>query len=152
MRSSPVSFSWVTRLSILVLAASGCRRASTAEPATAPTAPVVWVESEPGPIEDVRDSTGWAGAWLERFPGRPGCQDRFTLTIDGSSIQIESIDCTNGQPYHISEISWDGQVLRFVASPPDSPVRLSYSLELRGPGKIAGTANETAITWSQINQ
>jgi hypothetical protein len=130
----------------------GCSRATTTESAEQPSASAVWVEREPGPEirKPVDDSSGWSGVWVEHFPGRPSCQDRFTLRVDGAAIEVESIDCTNGQPYHIFEIHWDGQTLSFVAEPPDSPVQLNYALEQNGPEQLVGTANEFSISWSRI--
>jgi len=143
----------VRRLVIVSLAACGCSRAAAPLPDEA-SAPPVWVESEPDvdpddPIEHV-DTRAWSGVWTEYFPDRPICQDRFTIRAFHGGMQVESIDCTNDQPYTISDVSWDGRTLRFIAVPPGSGFELRYSIEMQAPGQAAGTANETAITWSRV--
>lgn len=135
----------------ICLAACGCSHAS-APPPDEVAAPAVWIESEPfgsvTPDERV-DSSAWSGVWTEYFPGRPICQDRFVVRTMGTQIEVESTDCTNDEPYMISEISWDGETLRFVAEPPGGGIQLRYSVRMQGPGQIVGTANETEITWSR---
>lgn len=142
------------RLVLLVLATSACAHAASSEREfereREQPAPAVWVERPPVLEPDSRvDAAAWTGEWTEYFPGRGICQDRFTLEAVGPSIAVELIDCTTELAYTITEIHWDGETLRFVATAPDAPMILHYTVTLDGPEQIAGTANQTPITWSR---
>lgn len=139
------------RLAIVLLAGCGCTLGG-ARPPVESTAPSLWVEDEPEPDPQARvDSSAWTGTWTEYYAGRPICQDRFIIRAAGATIDVESFDCTNDEPYTIADIRWDGQTLRFSATPPGSDTPIHYQVEMQGRGQIEGVANGIEITWSRTN-
>jgi hypothetical protein len=96
------------------------------------------------------DASKLVGSWAEDWPNRK-CKDIANLTNRGGQIQITMADCTDGEQYKASNISYDGTTLSFALLTPSTGVSLQYTLRWNG-SLLTGSAvgkNNTPVTWTR---
>jgi hypothetical protein len=75
------------------------------------------------------------GTW--RHPDKDyGSGVQFTIRAAGNAFEVEAVDTHDGESLAISNVKWDGQVLRFDSLTPSTAHHVSYAIEVTAPSEI----------------
>lgn len=65
-----------------------------------------------------------------------GTTVQFTVTPVATRFEVRGIDTSDGEELAISDVKWDGRVLRFASVVPSTNHRVEYALELVSPSEV----------------
>ena len=90
-----------------------------------------------GLAEIVRLKTGHplVGTWKDA-DAKYGASVQFTIRAVGAAFAVSGIDTSDGEKLSISNIRWDGRVLRFDSFVPSTGVQVEYVFEVTLPSEI----------------
>lgn len=74
-----------------------------------------------------------SGVWFDAGI-RTGAE--ITIRVDDGEILVSEIDTSDGEVFEVSNVSWDGVALKFVARMPSTRHRVQNVLRLSSPGSI----------------
>lgn len=74
------------------------------------------------------------GTWRDQDPD--GSFVRFTVRAAGSGFDVRAFDTSDGEEIEISNVTWDGRVLRFSAFVPSSERWSDYEMKVVSPSEI----------------
>ena len=65
-----------------------------------------------------------------------GTSVQFTVRPNGETFQVAGVDSGDGEVLRISNVRWDGRVLRFESTVPSTDHHVEYAFELISPSEI----------------
>jgi hypothetical protein len=65
-----------------------------------------------------------------------GSSVQFTIRAAGAVFEVVGLDTYDGERLSISNVSWDGHVLRFDSVVPSTEHRVEYALEVTLPSEV----------------
>jgi hypothetical protein len=65
-----------------------------------------------------------------------GSRIQFTIRAAGSAFEVAGVDTSDGEQLSISNVCWDGRVLRFDSFVPSTYHRVEYAFEVTSPSEV----------------
>jgi hypothetical protein len=98
--------------------------------------------------EIVRMKTGHplTGTWRDSDQ-ECGATVQFTVSAVGDGFDVKAVDTSDAETLDISQVRWDGRVLRFVSFVPSTNHRVEYELELVSPNEVVLSYTVRAERW-----
>jgi hypothetical protein len=62
---------------------------------------------------------------------------RYSIRPKGASFEVSAVDSEDGEALVVSNIAWDGSVLRFTSLCPSTGWQLEHVLELTSTGAVS---------------
>jgi hypothetical protein len=61
---------------------------------------------------------------------------QFTISAAGATFEVAGMDTSDGEALSISNVDWDGRVLRFDSFVPSTRHRVEYTIEVTSPSEV----------------
>jgi hypothetical protein len=65
-----------------------------------------------------------------------GSTVQFTIRAAGATFEVAGLDTSDGEQLSISNVCWDGRVLRFDSFVPSTDHRVEYAFEVTLPSEV----------------
>ena len=101
-----------------------------------------------GEIVQLKTSHPLVGTWGDAR--EDGTSVRFTIRAAGSSFEVTGVDTYDGEVLSISNVEWDGRVLRFHSLVPSNGHRVEYELETLSASEVR-VRYTTVERWVRID-
>ena len=76
------------------------------------------------------------GTWQSADHDDFGTGVQFRISADGDQFRVTGVDTHDGEALEVSDVRWDGHVLRFNSLVPSNGHRVGYSFEPIGPNEV----------------
>jgi hypothetical protein len=61
---------------------------------------------------------------------------QFTISAAGAAFEVAGLDTRDGENLEISNVRWDGKILRFEGFVPSTGHRVEYTFEVASPSEV----------------
>ena len=65
-----------------------------------------------------------------------GTSVQFTVLAAGEGFDVRGVDTADEEPLVVSDVRWDGRVLRFATDVPSTGHRVDYAIEVESPNEL----------------
>ena len=65
-----------------------------------------------------------------------GSRIQFTIRPASAAFEVAGVDTSDGEQLSISNVCWDGRVLRFDSFVPSTDHRVQYAFEVASPSEV----------------
>lgn len=83
---------------------------------------------------DGQSAEALVGVWVDDWEFGP--VEEITIRVVDGEVSVSEVDSPDNEAYEISDISWDGRALRFVARVPSTGHRVENDLRLADPDSM----------------
>jgi hypothetical protein len=88
-----------------------------------------------GDIVTLKTGHPLVGTW-EDADDDYGSRIQFTIRAAGAAFEVAGLDTSDGEQLSISNVCWDGRVLRFDSFVPSTGHRVDYAFEVTSPSEV----------------
>lgn len=80
-----------------------------------------------------------------------GSTIQFTIRTAGDTFEVDGLDTSDGEQLSISNVGWDGRVLRFESFVPSTGHRVEYTFEVTSSSEVL-VRYTISERWIRANQ